>query len=525
MLSLSKRLAISLYPIGAITLLWILIITKVFTLSFYDNEYDTLPDARQDVHPEWLPEDWYLNLDIGYRSLFNLMAGNLVNLLGFRNGAYVSRGIGYLAVAMGVYLLFRTVKIRFSLAFLCLFFFLKSQSLVAGEWILGGAETKTLSYAFVFLALACFLQKKYLTAFALSGLAASFHVLVGFYALFCTAVAILLNKEWRCEWQKILLNAWPVAITGINGIKVLLTQSFSSASPDADSGWMIYVTYRVPHHLYPATWEGWEWIARFGLGILLFGLLLVWQKSNSAKFLATYGWASAGLFLVGRLIYISGKTTLLRYYWFRFPDTMIPFLTTLLSAYILERILDSQLTLPRLTVKQQIQVRLMLKWAFQLGVVALLIISMWLSTSRLHQELQDLKKAESTDPLLTTMRWISVNTPRQAVFLINPSILEFYIYAERAVFVTWKTSPQTAPDMLEWYHRLLLCNGGQPPYRSGYASTMELQNNFYALDEEQINRIVQRYDIDYYLGSSQQNLSFERVYSNSSFTLYKIDKP
>lgn len=523
MLPLKKSSAF-LFPFGAIALLWILIAAKIFTFSFYDNEYDILPYARQDVHPEWLPGDWYLNLDIEYRGVFNLLAGNLVHWFGFSNGAYITRGIGYLAVAISIYFLFRAVDLKFSFAVLCLYFFLKSQSLVAGEWIVGGAETKTFAYAFVFLTLACFLRKKYLLAFVLAGLAVSFHVLVGFYALFCLGFAILLNKEWRLEWRKILLSAWPLAITGINGVKMLFLEVFSSALPNSDVGWEIYVTYRVSHHVYPPAWGIGVWIGRLGLGILLFILFLVWRKSSVAKFLATYGLASASLFLVGLLIYASGKITLLRYYWFRFPDTMIPFLTLLLVAYLGQEILDRKLPLTKWNDKQQAKLLSIVERVLSFGVAAIFIINLFLSMAHLSQELRYLREVESTAPLQTALRWISTNTPSQAVFLIAPSIQEFYIYAERPVFVTWKNAPQKSADLIEWFQRIRLCNGGHMPQQSSYASNIELQDNFYNLNENQINQIAQTYKIEYYLGSPQQDLSFERVYSNSSFTLYKLEQ-
>ena len=42
------------------------------------NEADVLPLARQAADARWLPNDWYLNEDAGYRFAFQRFAGPLV---------------------------------------------------------------------------------------------------------------------------------------------------------------------------------------------------------------------------------------------------------------------------------------------------------------------------------------------------------------------------------------------------------------------------------------------------------------
>ncbi|MGL5075030.1 MAG: DUF6798 domain-containing protein, partial [Waterburya sp.] len=36
------------------------------------NEVDVLPLAKQFVAPDWIPNDWYLNLETNYRALFQV---------------------------------------------------------------------------------------------------------------------------------------------------------------------------------------------------------------------------------------------------------------------------------------------------------------------------------------------------------------------------------------------------------------------------------------------------------------------
>jgi hypothetical protein len=117
--------------------------------------------------------------------------------------------------------------------------------------------------------------------------------------------------------------------------------------------------------------------------------------------------------------------------------------------------------------------------------------------------------------------WIEENTDKEAVFLIDPLILDFYLYAQRALFVSFQHSPQSAADILEWYERIELSNGDQSfltPKTKGI-----LRENFYQLDSLMIQQLADTYGLDYYLGLVENQLLFESVYADDTFVLYKID--
>ena len=121
----------------------------------------------------------------------------------------------------------------------------------------------------------------------------------------------------------------------------------------------------------------------------------------------------------------------------------------------------------------------------------------------------------------TSLEWINENTPRHAVFLVDPLMSEFYVFAERARFVSFNHSPQSAVDILEWYERIELSNGNQPP--GGLVSKGELEANFYHLNEETIRQIAEKFGLSYYLGLADTQLPFEPVYRDDNITLFAID--
>lgn len=517
-----NKFALTMVPIGKILLIWLLMIVDVFSFSSMGNEVDVLPSARQFVEPDWLPNDWYLNLDIGYRHLLNLTLGTLISRLGFEYGSYVGRLLVYFLLAVAMSFLFRTLRLRLLFGFLVLLLFLKHQSLIADEWIIGGVDTKTISYAFAILSFAFFFRKQYRMGFAFAGAAISFHILVGGYALYCIAVATLLNKDWRSEWRRYINHSWPLFITGYFGLQAIIKQLLPLGEIDATKAWEIYVKFRVPHHVLPVTWHGNLWIVKFVLATGLFLVMYFIGKSNSTRFVAAYALGSVSLFLLGLAIYFWGEMHLLRYYWFRFPDVMAPFMSAVFITLLLNDIDNGRLIIHALPHRFQPAIQTIVKCATSMTLILVTVVIVFQSLHRLQTEF-NYSRQINTAPRQSALEWISENTPKDAIFLVDPTMSDFYIYAQRAMFVSWRHSPQSAADILEWYKRIKLSNGNRYPNKSGFSSQKELRTNFYHLDDDQIRQIANSYRISFYLGLPHQQLTFERIYSNSCFTIYKVD--
>jgi len=440
-------------------------------------------------------------------------------------GAYVGRLLVTLLLSVAFTTLFRPLRLRLWLALLSLALFLGDQSLTAGEWIVGGFETKTIAYPFVFLALAGFLTRRYYLAFASAGAALCFHVLVGLYALFCLGVAIVLSPEWRLEWRKLSSSAWLLPVVGALGfVEILkrlaevLKEITSHTGVDAAQAWQIYVQFRVPHHLLPSTWPGHLWMLKLALAFVFFLAVYLAVQSKAMRFLSAYALASVALFVAGLGFYAMGKTTLLRFYWFRFPDVMVPFLACVLLAALVSEFLS-------LSEERQAWLRgVEAKYGTTLATsVAIILLGLYPAARvllALHTAATSGVKAG--EPAL---HWIAANTHEQAVFLVEPGWKNFYLIARRATFVSFKHVPQSPADILEWYKRIALANGGQAPNQGGFDALQEIGTKFYGLDKTKILEIAKSYKIDYYLGQTQQPLDLGVVYTDADFTLYRLNEP
>jgi hypothetical protein len=91
------------------------------------------------------------------------------------------------------------------------------------------------------------------------------------------------------------------------------------------------------------------------------------------------------------------------------------------------------------------------------------------------------------------------------------------------MLVSWKHSPQSADTILEWYKRIELCDGNASLVEgNSNDSGQKISNNFYKLDQTQIQQIANLYGINYYVGLADQQLTYERVYSDSTYAIFKI---
>lgn len=510
----------SIIAFSEILILWLVIIAEVFTFNkFTGNEYDILPFARQFFDSSWLPSDWYLNLAISYRMGSNYLFGFLVNGLGFINGGYAGRLISHLLLAIAFFVFFRTIRLRFSLALIVLLLFLGNQTLIAGEWIAGGADTKTLAYAFALLTFSYFFQNKYLIGFAFAGAALSFHVVIGTYALFCALVAIFLS--WRIDIRNLIRQSWPFYISGILGILTIIQYFIPQESVDVNKAWEIYVKIRVPHHVLPSAWNGDFWIVELVLATFFFLAIYIFMNNRPFKFTAAYALASVFLFGIGLVLYASRQTALLRFYWFRYPDVIVPFISAVLVALLLNYL--TYLKIPDIS-----PIKLNLKWTqsiLNIGLPLLFaLIAVLLSLQSIQFLLVKYQRGnlrQNPDSHLV-FEWIEENTDKDAVFLIDPLIQDFYLSAQRAQFVSFQHSPQSAADVLEWYERIELTNGDQSfltPESKG-----NLRDNFYQLDAHSIQQLADTYGLAYYLGLTENQLLFKSVYTDDTFVLYKIDQ-
>lgn len=469
------------------------------------NELEKLPIARQLVQPDWIPSDWFLNLGIGYRLLFGTLVGPLCTVVSFETAARILRVLFAAGFAGAVARQARSFGLSPWLAVPWVAFFLENQNLVAGEWMLGAAETKSPAYIAVLFALPAAYDRRYTATLAFLGLALSFHALVGIFAA-ASFLPVLLSREGRSLGTVLLRRSWVYAATGAFGLFAVGQELWRRrlVDPETAREWMAFhVIHRLPHHAYPPAWEA-EGVPR----VLAWTALLVvfaWWGDPPKRFLARYGLGSLLFFAAGLGVHAAGQTHWLAYYWFRFADTMVPFLGSLCVALVASDLLAGRAAavLParwRLPVPGRRAARglaagvaaLLLLWV---GVPYLLDASLRVGPAALWPAPHTLRDTDGR----RAMHWIRDHAPPDARFLADPTLAGFYAEAQRAILVTWKHAPQSALHFPEWWERLQRVNGG--PVRSqGFEGVgLELRRGFLLLGPAEVLEIARRYDLDHVL--------------------------
>lgn len=448
-----------------------------------DNEAGKLALARQAVDPGWIPADWYLGSNQNYQWLFQQLSGRIVMLLGFGPGSLLVRLLGYGIWAWALAGISVPLGLSPALAALAAGLFSLQQGVVAAEWMVGSAEPKTFAYAAVLLAYAAWRERRWWSCGLYSGLACSFHLLVGSFAVVSLAGVTLARlvlearNRRRLGWAE--LGRWSAGAVlmglpaGLAVAQKLLapsvTATWRSNASLPSAGW-IYVVLRNPHHLLPGSWSAGD-LARITLMLGLFVLAALaagggwpgrwrrgWQGNDpcqrASRDLALWvamGWPLALLGLLASRLPAEPQHALLSLYPFRLADTLLMLGLWLLLAAALAS------AVRRWGPGRKVQRRL------QGGVIALVLL---ISLGGLARDLPTAgagwpRQFVGSPEQAELYAWIRGHTLRSALVLTPPAGFEdLSLHTGRAGFVQFKQIPTSAPAIQKWFERLTALAGG-----------------------------------------------------------------
>lgn len=386
----------------------------------------------------------------------------------------------------------------------------------------GGLETKVFAYAFAILSLSSFLSEKYQKGLLFAGLSLSFHLLVGIYNLFCLIpIFLFLQRETKSFLKKIFKSLPIFLLASGLGIYVIVYQFFIIEEDISNLGWNIYVNIRVPHHTSPDFFPYKTWIKMTIFTVLNIGLFFK-SKKQKVKLISCYSLFSVIISLVGLIIFfVIGTSHHLKYYFFRFSDIMLPLVTLLnVASFIIENI--EKLIPKRKKQLKYIIVVISLFFLFPKinyflsDATTSLITKINYFLSEATTSLKQIKAATTDDIIMSN--WVKNNTETNSVFITQPDDKYFYINYERPMFVSWKHSPQSASDIVEWYNRLKFLNRNEE-----FQNLRQVKQCYYSLTEEDILAITEAYsNIDYFLTYNSIKLNFPILFKSRKYTLYDV---
>jgi hypothetical protein len=285
----------------------------------------------------------------------------------------------------------------------------------------------------------------------------------------------------------------------------------------------IHVVERLSHHLLLRTFAD-GMVARHVLAILLWWLLRARRPAASPSEQAArtrvdrFILASLVISLLGVAMSLlepfaaNTAYSLLRFYWFRLADVLVPFGLAVAAAAVLadDAALGGLSPLPPAVTR----------------AVAAALLCLDLANESRHWPLPGrtgLLARSDTKVDAAAWRevcdWVAANTPTDACFLTPRGAASFTWWTGRREVVGWKNSPQDARSLVEWRRRFADCFS-----RDGSFANMERSTA--ALGTERLQRVAEEYGATHAIVPVDvpglDALPFERVHANRGYAVYRL---
>jgi hypothetical protein len=436
----------------------------------------------------------------------------------------------------------------------------------AGEWVIGGCEAKVFSWALVLAALGEIGRARFAVAVFLLGGATALHPIVGGWGLVaCGLVWWRGRRAGGAESDGVVRRAGgmssvadtlriltptrsPGAARGsvtvndnagvtsaalrgglvLGGVALaawgVLPALSLSAGVDAAGRALanrIYVVERLHHHLLPWTFPE-AMIARHLLAILVGTIMHRVVPATPARArVAAFREAALSISLVGCLIALAEPLApdlvigLLRYYWFRLADVVVPFTLAASAAAVL---MDDGVCARILPGRP----------AFVRGlVVAALVLDLglqsrhWPLPGRSGPQCRADTKVDAA-AWADVCGWVKDHVPPGSRFLTPRGAASFTWRTGLPEVVAWKNSPQDAVSLLEWRRRILDCF-------SADGRLVDMERSTAALGAGRMRDVADRYGADHAIVpldvAGLDTLPFERLHANGRYAVYRLAPP
>lgn len=445
------------------------------------NEAHYLVKAKNFWQPEWLANDLFASSGKAHAT-FYWVFGWLTAVMSLDAAAWVGRFVGWTLLAVGLQRLTWTIfrQPYASLAVAVFWIVGIARGNLAGEWVVGGVEAKLPAYGLVLLALERIVAGHWRSVWLLLGGASAFHVLVGGWSVVAAALPRLLargetaggaNNPKPAAAGKRNFRDLPFLFLGglvaLFGLVPALRLAADVTPQETNIASHIYVYGRLRHHLLPSSFPL-EWFVRYGvlLALTVAAGWLFWRGATEERWrrsrpLFLFAAGTVVIAVCGMLLSIlpavapGPAARLLRFYWFRMSDAIVP-----LACGV--ALVGCLLSPPR---------RIAPQWIRGLVILLLTACVASLGTQFVESLRRDIPPAVDSSQLTlgapitleeqqrvyqdwrAVCRWAREQTPEGTVFVTPRHQQTFKWYAARPEVVNWKDVPQDVASLLEWARR------------------------------------------------------------------------
>jgi hypothetical protein len=476
------------------------------------NEPHYLGKAKHFWNPEWAKSDFFFNSADTHR-VFYVTLGWLTRWLELPQVAWCGRLATWALLAWAWRRLSWTIapKLGWAIVSGAAFLSLNAGFQMAGEWVVGGFEAKGLAYVLVLVALGELARGRWNAALAICGAASAFHVLVGGWSTVAIGCCWLLSAGERPT----LMRLWPGLLSGfVLALPGLLPGLALNSGVDAETAALaheIYVFKRLKHHLVPQAFPLPLIIGQVAMVMVWLALCELAPCEERFRRIRKFVLGALAIEVAGVCIslfvgaYPVATASLLRLYWFRLADAMLPLGIALAAAAAFSRVSRA-------------------------GVAAAVCLTISLSLAAYrHQEYAIAKgfggapRADKPGKVLDyadwrgACAWVAEHTPADVLFLTPRTAQTFTWHAGRGQVASWKDLPQDARAIVEWWNRLEEIYGSPAPDVQG-----KWVDSLSELDPEKLRRLGAKYGARYLLTEADPPLALPRRYQNNSYAVYDL---
>lgn len=521
------------------------------------NEPHYFAKAKHVWQPEWCAQDYFLQSSNPHLVYYRTV-GALAAFLPFDAAAIWGRLVCHLVLTIGwALLVWAILRERWAPLWTAWAFLgLAATGNFSGEWLVGGAESKVVSYGFGFIALAGLARNRPIMGGINGGLAVAFHPVVGVWmglsaviGLLCRACGSVISRRVSADpptdsvaselttrtsathWILGAIACLTIASTGLIPAMESITNSEVSAD-DVLKADVIQVYHRLGHHLNPVQFKR---TAYAGYGLMFAVWLICGQHCKRVADLFNAGrppadrdiksqttdpgesfWfacvltsvmvAVAGIWVGFQAAEIESitdsawHTKYLKLYPFRLADVLLPLVCSMAVIkwiYHASRPEGQRLANTNSNLHWRITML-----TFSLMGYALLTESVDRNPSRMDpNRLKDWQDV---------CEWINTNSPADAVVHTPREAFAFKWFGQRAEAFSRKDCPQDSAGILEWYSRWhQLTAWGKKSDADGVFS------------QDELRLLAKGWNVTLLIARSTKRLDVQPIYANGTYAIFK----
>ena len=446
----------------------------------------------------FLDNDWLFSQAHPEHFVFNSIFGSLALVVPMGVIAWVGRIASWTLTVLALLRLGQRVGLSArAMSVAIALWVVYRQSIVAGEFVLGGFEAKSFAYVLMIHALVMFCDQRHRAGAACLGVAFSFHPVIGMWSALAAGLALLVNRTPIRQVAEVVGMTFACSLPGL--IPIVLMAGASSAGSVGDARWLALV--HMPFHLDPLSWSK----ADLLLSAMMMAFCVVHgrQRMNRShfRFLLAFESALCLFFLVGVAWRVGGVYSLIRLMPFRLFGVLI-------SLFFLMHVMHAVFHIEKVRSSRAMMA---------LGVLAVVCLgnpieSAWgqiKSTMQLW--------ASPHDSLGNAMVWVARHTERDCVVILPPWRKDSYALAKRAQVATWEFVPYG--EIGEFRERIEDLIGTKWQVFDGRGVPQLMEDAYRQLSGEQVKRLALKYGAAYFV--SNQSYQFEVVHRTGDYRIYR----